>query len=275
MNRVLTRNLLPVFLSVLIGACASGGGVTGGAQAPLTGGAEPQRASADTPVASPAQRSARVHVELGTAYMQSGRNGVALDEARAAIASDPGYAPGYALMGLVYADQEQYALAGPAFEQAARTAPGDPEIANAHGWFLCSQGRVDEGLARLEQAARNPYYATPTRAWTNAGLCLARKDEPGAESRFERAVQADATNVQALVYLAQIAQKRGHDLRAKQWVDQALKYPQGNNAAVIWLAARIEQRLGNRGSVQELGARLRRDFPGSNEYQYFIQGKFE
>lgn len=234
------------------------------------------RPTADMPTTSQARRSAKLHVDLGTAYMQSGRNGVALDEARAAIAADAAYAPGHLLMGMVYAAQEQYALAYPGFEAANRLAPGDPEVANAYGWFLCSQGRETEGLPRLEQAARNPYYATPTRAWMNAGLCLLRKnDVAGAEDRLLRAVQADPENIQALLYLANLAFQSDRNLRAKQWMDQAQKLIKQTTPDILWLAARIEHRLGNRSSVSDFGARLRKEFPGSNEYQYYLQGKFE
>ncbi|NSL54002.1 type IV pilus biogenesis/stability protein PilW [Uliginosibacterium aquaticum] len=243
---------------------------------PIGGGAESDRPSAEQPATTAARRSAKLHVELGQAYLQSGRNGVALDEARAAIASDSAYAPGYLLQGMVYAAQEQYAQAIPGFEQASRLAPGDPEIANAYGWFLCSQGRESEGLPRIEQAARNPYYTTPTRAWTNAGLCLLRqKNTPAAEERFLRAVQADTTNLQAYYYLADIAYRSNRDLRAKEWMDQILKQMKNSNVEILWLAVRIENRLGNRSTVADLGSRMRKEFPGSNEYQYFLQGKFE
>ena len=58
----------------LLSACASGGGL------PEAGLAvEPGRPSAELPVNTPARRSAKLHVELGQAYLQSGRNGVALD----------------------------------------------------------------------------------------------------------------------------------------------------------------------------------------------------
>jgi type IV pilus assembly protein PilF len=237
---------------------------------------EPQRAVSELPTTNNEQRSAKIHVELGTAYMQSGRNGVALDEARAAIASDAGYAPAHLLMALVYADQEQFAYAGPAFEQAYRLAPGDPEVNNAYGWYLCSQGREAEGLPRIEQAARNPYYATPAKAWINAGLCLMRKkDDAGAQARFQRAIQADAGNARAAIYLAQINYRNGRELAAKQWIDQAQKYMRTSNASVLWLAARIERKLGNDVTVNELGSRLRKEFPASEEYQDYLQGKFE
>lgn len=270
MTGKMSRLAVLLMAGATLAACVNPG--TGGVVMPP----EPQRPVFEQPTTTPGQRAARIHVELGAAYMQSGRNGVALDEARAAIASDASYAPAHMLMALVYAEQEQFQYAGPAFEQAYRLAPGDPEINNAYGWYLCSQGKEAEGLPRIELAARNPYYARPTRAWTNAGMCLLRlKDDAGAEARFLRAVQADESNARALINLAQLSYRQGKNLAAKKWIDQALKFMRVSDASVLWLASRIEKRLGNEATVNDLGSRLRKEFPESAEYQAYLQGKFE
>ena len=61
-----------------------------------------ERPVSEQPVQSDGRRKAKVHVELGQAYFQAGRFGVALDEARAAATYDSGYAPVYMLMGQVH-----------------------------------------------------------------------------------------------------------------------------------------------------------------------------
>lgn len=234
------------------------------------------RPSSDAPAVTEARAASKVHVELGNAYLQTGRMSVALDEARIAVAWDPTFAAGHLLMAQVYAGLEQFDLAAPAFEEAARQGPGDPEVNNAYGWFLCSRGREAEGLPRLEQAARNPYYRSPTQAWTNAGLCyLRRQDDAAAEERFLRAVQSDGDNLQALFRLADIGLRSGRFLRAKQWADMLMQKSAEPNEEILWLALRIERKLGNNDAVARYAARLRRDFPGSNEYQNFLQGRFE
>jgi type IV pilus assembly protein PilF len=43
----------------------------------------------------------------------------------------------------------------------------------------------------------------------------------------------------------------------------------------LWLAARIEQRLGNRTGAQEFGAQLRQRFPESSEAGKFARGQFD
>jgi type IV pilus assembly protein PilF len=234
-----------------------------------------ERSSSDMPAQTDARNKAKVHVELGTAYME-GNLGAALDESRVAVSYDKTYAPGYLLMGQVYALLEQYPQAQEAFEEALRLAPGDAEVNTAYGWFLCNRGRQKEGAARLEQAARNPYYRTPGRAWTNLGLCnLQIKDDVAAEVAFLRADQADPDNLQAKYHIAAISYRNGNFSRAREYANALNSRPETRTAETIWLALRIEHKLGNRDAEQRYGDQLARSFPASNENQAYQQGKFE
>ena len=164
-----------------------------------------------------ARGKAKVHVELGQAYFQVGRYGVALDEAKAAIFYDSRYAPAYQLMGMVHMFLEESQIADANFSHALSLAPGDPEIQNSYGWFLCSTGKEAAGIEMLQSAARNPYYQTPTRAYANVGLCQLRlNNDTAAERSFLRAVELDNTNHQAVFHLAGIAYRRGAYEAAKR-----------------------------------------------------------
>lgn len=234
-----------------------------------------ERPVADQPITSKARTSAKLHTELGVAYLQAARVGVALDEANQALSYDQTYAPAHLLKAQVYVELEQYSLARPEFEEAVRLAPGDPTVNNTYGWFLCSQGQEGQGLQRLEMAARNPYYATPAKSWANAGLCYLRlKQDAQAEERFVRAYTLDEREPMPLYHLAQINLRAERYMRAKQFVDQLMNR-QEPNADVLWLALRIERKLGNTESVRRFADKLRNDFPGSIEYQNYLQGKFE
>ena len=223
-----------------------------------------------------ARRSAKARTDLGMAYMRNGRIGIAMDEARAAIEADPGYAPGHLLLGMTYAIQEQPELARPHFENAARIAPGDPEINEAYGWYLCSRGREAEGLHRLEAAARNPYYSKPGQSWFNAGLCYMRlQNFTEAEQRFQRALQADDSNLVARLALADASFRLGNFPRAKHWLDQSMQRMSRTPADVLWLAARVEHQLGNTQAVRVFGNRLLQDYPNSEEALRYREGKFE
>lgn len=267
----MSRRSAAVFALALAAALAGGCAATpdGGAAAPVA------RPMSDRSPTGAAESRARVHVDLGMAYFEVGRYDVALDEARIALNDSPGYAPAHHLLGLAYMLIGETAAAGEHLEQALRQAPGDPEFSNSYGWFLCTQGREQEGLERLAQAARNPYYRYPTRPYTNAGLChLRQRDDVAAEAQFLRAVQADPANRLALHQLADIAyrggryeQARGHLVRLHQQL--------GPSAASAWLGLRTERRLGNHDAEASYAAQLRSRFAGSDEYQLMMQGKYE
>ncbi|MEC5386266.1 type IV pilus biogenesis/stability protein PilW [Uliginosibacterium sp. H3] len=260
-----------IVVTCLLAGCASLPSPTPG----YSGSGATDRSSSDMPATTEARNKARVHIELGAAYME-GNLGAALDEARVAVAYDKTYAPGYLLMGQVYALLEQYAQAQDAFEESLRLAPGDPEVNTAYGWFLCNRGRQKEGAARLEQAARNPYYRTPGRAWTNLGLCnLQLRDDVAAEVAFLRADQADPDNLQAKYHIAAISYRNGNFYRAREYINVLNRQPGTQTAETIWLALRIENKLGNRDAVQRYGNQLARNYPASNENQAYQQGKFE
>lgn len=271
MNSMLVvRSCIVMTTACLLAACA---GLPNGPQFSSTTAAN--RSESDEPSLTAVRNKAKAHVELGTAYME-GNLGAALDESRVAVAYDKTYAPGHLLMGQVYALLEQYPQAQSAFEEAVNLAPGDPEVNNAYGWFLCNRNRQKEGAARLEQAARNPYYRTPGRAWTNLGLCnLQIKDDVAAEIAFVRADQADPDNLQAKYHIAAISYRNGNLLRAREYANALNRQPERQTPETVWLALRIEHRLGNREGEQRYASQLARNFPASSENQAYQQGKFE
>lgn len=262
--------LAPAVLAVALalGGCAGAPGLPSGA-------ATISRPMSDISPATPADARARVHVELGMAYFEVGRYDVALDEAKIALGDSPSYAPAYHLLGLAYMYVEEHGAARENFERALREAPGDPDFNNSYGWYLCSQGQEREGLERLALAARNPYYRYQTRPLTNAGLCHLRLgEESAAEAQFQRAVQADPENAQALYLLADIAYRGGRYEQARSQLIR-LHQAHGPSAASAWLGLRTERRLGNGDAEQSYASQLRSRFAESKETQLLNQGVFE
>ena len=234
-----------------------------------------ERPVSQQPTTTEARRKARIHVELGQAYLEAARYGVALDEAKSAIAYDRTYAPAYQLMGLVHMFLEENPVAASYFEQALRLAPGDPEIGNSYGWFLCSSGHEKAGLEQLAAVVRNPYYQTPSRAFTNAGLCHLRlNDDASAERQFLRALEVEPGNRQALFHLAAISYRRGVMEATKRYLSE-LHEGGEPTAESLWLLIRVEHRLGDRAAEASLVQQLRRRFPASPEFQAFLQGQYK
>lgn len=224
---------------------------------------------------SDARSRASAHADLGLLYYQGGQMGVALQEARIAIDADAEYAPAHNLLGLVHMYLGESAEAEAAFRRALALAPGDSDANNHYGWFLCAAGREKEGIGYLLTAVKNPLYATPTKAYTNAGLCALRLGDDGAaENHFRKAVAADPGNNQALYHLARLAFGRGQLDEARRLV--GLVHQQMTpNAESVWLALRIERRLGDRLGETRYANQLRREFAGSPEHQALLEGRYE
>lgn len=239
-----------------------------------------QQQSAELPVsqqkpATDARARAKVHYELGMLYFQGGQMGIALDEARIATSAEANYAPAYNLFGLVHMFLQENSLAQSNFERAVGLAPNDPEINNNYGSFLCQTGRERQGMERFLAAVKNPLYETPTVPYTNAGRCaLLLKDDKLAEENFRRAILVDGRNVLAMFELADIYYRRGDYSEAKRYLGETQKRSEPS-AATIWLALRIERKLGNREGEVDLASQLRRKFSGTPEHQAMLQGKYE
>lgn len=259
------KRALLFFTAVFVAGCAGTSAGPGPAAVPV----------AEQMPAGMAERSAKTHTELGSLYLQAGNLAVALEEARLAAAIDPGYAPAFDLMGLVHMMLNERPQAQAAFERAIQLAPGDPQIANDYGWFLCQSGREQEAFKYFESAARNPLYKTPTRPYTNAGLCYLRiKDDKAAEENFQRAAMVDGTNAQAIYHLSNLAYRRGDHFNAKKLLGELHRLMEPN-AESLWLGIRIERKIGDRQAEASYSSQLRRKFAGTPEYQALLQGKYE
>jgi type IV pilus assembly protein PilF len=217
---------------------------------------------------------ASIHTELGSAYFERGNMGVALEELHIAIAADPSYAVAYSVLGLVHMELRENDVAQQQFEQALRLSPNDPDINNNYGWFLCQTGREQQSIAYFLTALKNPLYNTPARSYVNAGLCSLKNNERDATDYFERALHIAPDNLQALLNLASIQYKRGQLEAARGFIGRFNKLVEPT-AESLWLALRIERKLGDRPAENSMATQLRRRFSGSPEYRDLLQGNFE
>ncbi|MBK5104516.1 MAG: type IV pilus biogenesis/stability protein PilW [Burkholderiales bacterium] len=218
---------------------------------------------------------ARIHTELASAYFERGNMGVALEELRIAISADPTYAPAYSVLGLVHMDLRENDVAQQNFAKALALSPNDPDINNNYGWFLCRTGREEKSIAYFLAALKNPLYNTPARSYVNAGLCsINLNDGRDAINFFERALRSEPDNPLALLNLASLQYKRGQLEAARKSISRFNKVAEPT-AESLWLALRIERKLGDKAAENALAVQLRRRYPGSPEYQNLLKGQFE
>jgi len=225
-------------------------------------------------VSEPKNR-AKLRTELASLYYSNGNLGVALEELRTAVSADPSYAPAYGMYGLVYMQMKENTRAQDNFERALRLAPNDADINHNYGWFLCQTNREEKSIEYFLQALRNPLYGTPWRTYSAAGVCtLKLKRTKDAEAFFERALKSEPDEPAALLNLGQIRYQQGNIGEARKLVGRHNKLV-NPSAESLWLAVRIERRMGERVAEQSYAAQLRRRFPSSAEYQALQRGQFD
>lgn len=224
-----------------------------------------------------ARSRAKVHTELAALYFQDGNMAVALEELKAALDADASYAPAYNVRGLVHTYLREMGPAEEDFRKALNLAPSDPEVNNNYGWFLCQNGKERQSITYFLNALKNPLYSTPDRAYTNAGACaLKAGDFEGAESYLQQAVRLSRDGaLLARVQLANLNYRRGTLEEARRQIGDALKGMEPASPEALWLALRIERKLGNREAESNYAAQLRGRYPASREYQEFLKGNFE
>jgi type IV pilus assembly protein PilF len=261
-------------MAVWLAGCAASGDP---ASRPGDGGSNPLTgtATAGADDESENRRRARIRLELAANYYQQRNYNVALDELRQALALDPNFAPAYGMLGLVYMDLNDRPRADESFQRALRLAPGDSDLLNNYGWYLCQTGRYPQAIDQFLRALRNPLYATPARPLHNAGICSRRMgDLKAAEDYFQRSFQVDPANPVAMFNLAEINLGRGDITRARFYA-QRLTGSFEPSAEVLWLALRIERKAGDRAAEESLAAQLRRRFPASPEVSRLTAGRYD
>lgn len=218
---------------------------------------------------------AKLHTDLAALYYSAGNFGVALEELRAAQSADSNYAPTHGMYGLVYMQLKENGRAEESFERALRLSPNDADINHNYGWFLCQTGREPASIKYFLHAVRNPLYPTPWRSWSAAGVCTLKTDQAKeAELYFERALKLEPDEPAALLNLGQIRYRQGNVGEARKLVARHNKLVNPTPES-LWLALRIERRVGDKLQEQALANQLRRRYPASPEYQALQRGAYD
>lgn len=223
-----------------------------------------------------ADRRAAIRLELASAYFERGQFSTALDEVKLSLAVRPDQPAAHSLRGLIYAAMGEPRLAEEGFRRALQLAPRDGNTLQQYGWFLCQERRYPEADQMFIQALSQAQYRDPVRALLAQGVCQARAGRwVPAQASLTRAYEMDPANPAVSFNLADVLMRNGELERARFHIRRLNARPELANAQTLWLAARIEHRLGDALAARLLGQQLRDRFPQSPEAQRFERGQFE
>lgn len=232
--------------------------------------------SGPPPVPADATQRAQTRTELASSYFERGQTDVAHEEVKLALEANPAYAPAWSLRGLLYASQGEVRLAEDSFQRAIQLDARDGTTAHNYGWFLCQQGRYAQAHAQFDTALRLPTYREQLRTLLGQGVCFAREQRyDQAEASLTRAYEMDAGNPVTGYNLADVLYRRGEFERARFFIRRINQNEAFSNAQTLWLAARIEHKLGNRAGASTFGNQLRMRFPQAPETMAYERGRFD
>ena len=221
------------------------------------------------------QKRAKIRLELAVGYLDQGQTNIALDEVKLAIAADPRSADAFSLRGLIYMRLNDFGLARDSFNRGMALNPRDGNIVHNLGWLACQESRYTEAALNFDKALASPSYAGQAKTFLAKGVCLLRAgDARLAENNFLRAFELDASNPIATFNLANLLYKRNDFVRSQFYI-RRLNGNDYANAESLWLATKIEKKLGNTQGVLQLTDRLRKQFPTSREFGLFERGAFD
>jgi type IV pilus assembly protein PilF len=240
---------------------------------PISDARPPTSQQADDP---DPDRRARVRLELAAAYFANNQPDVALPEVNRAIAANPNLGAGYNLRGLINAALGKDDAADSDFRRALGIDPRDADALQNYGWYLCQHNRHEEANAQFAQALALPQRRDSARTWLAQGVCHARAGRlEDAEKALQRSYQMDPNNPSTSVNLAEVLLRRGEADRARFHIRRVNNNANFVSAQTLWLAARVERKLGNASGVQELGQQLLKRFPETREAVAFQRGQFD
>jgi type IV pilus assembly protein PilF len=209
--------------------------------------------------------AAAYNVQLGIAYMNQGDLERAKDKLDRAATQDPDNADVHSARATLYARLGQADKADEEFRTALRLAPHDPRMVNNYAVYLCQNGRTDEGVKRFLEAARNPLYATPEVAYTNAGVCLhSAKRYEDARTNFQHALQVRPNFAEGQYQLANLQFERGEYPAARAGIDNFIGTYQATPDLLL-LGVRVARAQGDRVAEQRYARKLKLDFPGTDQ----------
>lgn len=223
-----------------------------------------------------ADRRAAPRLELAGGYFARGQYKTALDEIKQVLAVKPNMREAINMRGLIYAAMGETQLADENFRQALQLYPQDPDTLHNYGWFLCQQKRWPAAQTQFDLALAQSSYRAPARTWLAKGVCAAsvgRMSE--AEQSLQKAFEFDPASPVVAYNLADVLYRGQKYERAQFYIRRVNAKTEQSNAQSLWLALRIERRMGNSAGVDELSQLLRRRHPQSPELQALDGGRFD
>ena len=218
--------------------------------------------------------SAKIHTELASSYYDLRKYSIALQEIQTALKVKSDYAPAFNVRGQIHFTLREDQMAEEDFRHGLKLDDTDSITHNNFGWFLCQRGREAESIPQFLDAAKNPLYTSPELAYVNAGVCSFKIGKVAdAEEFYLKALARSPNLADAIFGLAEVRYAKQDFAGAKSYFIKFTQNVTELTAPQLWLAVRIERKVGDRNSEQSYALQLKKRFPDSRETQLLLHGE--
>lgn len=222
------------------------------------------------------RKRARIRMELATTYYAQGQYNTALDELKQAVAIDPNLPDAHEMRALIYDAMGETARAEASYKHALSLDERNGSVLHNYGWFLCRRQLYAQADALFARAAALPQSVDTSKTGLARGVCqISAGLFPEAEKTLIRAYELDPANPATAYNLALVLHRRGELERARFYIRRVNSQPAQVTAESLWLAIRIEHRLGNLNGRDELASQLRSRFPVARQTSAMELGRFD
>jgi len=210
-------------------------------------------------------KAADYNADLGIEYLRNGRLQLANQKLLKAIEQSPDSAKAHHYFALLQKRLKENSKAQHHFKKAIDINPKDPELRNNYGSFLCATNRPQAAVKQFLVAIKDPLYRTPEFAYTNAGICSYKSNQPNeAEKYFRLALDKRANFSSALLQLAKLYENKKDLPRAHAFLSRYENVGKSTPEA-LQLCASINKKMGNHKKANKCTSALLRLFPTSEE----------
>jgi type IV pilus assembly protein PilF len=211
------------------------------------------------------RKAAETNTALGQGYMQREQYEIALEKLKKAVAFDKTYAPAHTVLAILYETIGELDQAETEYAEAVKYDPGDGDINNNYGAFLCSIGKSKDADQYFQKAVKDPFYKTPAVAYLNAGNCaLAQGDLDKADVFLRQSLEYDNKLPSALISMADVSYQSGNYMRARAFLQRFGSVGAWDEDSLL-LGYRIESKLGDAETANEYRMELLEQFPNSSQ----------
>lgn len=227
-----------------------------------TGTAPPEANEAD---------AAELNYELGARYYNNGQYELARNRLLLSVELDPKRAIAHSTLAMTYEALDNERLATESYKAALRAEPRNFDVQNAYAVFLCRQRDFSNAKKYFEKAAGHPENDNAEVTLTNAGMCMGEQpDYAAAEAFFREALEARSEYPDALLQLCLLKYRQQEYLVSRAFLQRFMSVSE-TTAGVLFLAAQIEEKLGNDRGRSEYVNQLLRDFPQSDQAKRVLE----